>query len=71
MQWESSRSTRQKEEKTTPPLVCSLVQVYRLKGVIVILPKLYPVNINRGTISCIFQLLGRLKKEHIALRTKL
>lgn len=45
--------------------------VYRLKGVIVILPKLYPVNINRGTISCIFQLLGRLKKEHIALRTKL
>jgi hypothetical protein len=34
-------------------LIHSLVQMYRLKGNIVILTKLYPATINRGTMPCI------------------
>jgi hypothetical protein len=41
------------QEKTVLPLACSLVQMYRLKGILVILPKLYLIPINRGTMLCI------------------
>jgi hypothetical protein len=41
------------------PLCFSLAQMYRLKGMIVILPKLYLTTTKRGTLSCIVHAFGQ------------
>jgi hypothetical protein len=44
------------KKQTTMPLDCSVDYPYRFEGMDVILPKLYPMAINRGIVSCIWTL---------------
>jgi hypothetical protein len=45
------------------PSLCLIVQMYRLEDTIVILPKLYLVPINRGTMPCIWDIFWIEKKQ--------
>ena len=57
-------------KKTSIPLFKSITHMYRLKDMNVILPKLYPTTINRGTMTCIKDAFWATV-NYIALPTKL
>jgi hypothetical protein len=60
-------SARIQEEKITLPLAYSLVQMYRFKGIFVILLKLYLTPINRGIVPCIGHAFWLEKIESLCL----